>query len=48
MKVPDYVLSKFSEDEKIEMIQAVKNSANACEDWLTKKFLDVMNTYNGA
>ncbi|WP_419960525.1 aminoacyl-tRNA hydrolase [Psychrobacillus sp. BM2] len=48
MKVPDYVLSKFNEDEKIEMIQAVKNSADACEDWLTKKFLDVMNTYNGA
>ncbi len=48
MKVPDYVLSNFSEDEKIEMIHAVKNSANACEDWITKKFLDVMNTYNGA
>lgn len=48
MKVPDYVLSNFSEDEKIEMIHAVKNSANACEDWVTKKFLDVMNTYNGA
>ncbi|MGB2873789.1 aminoacyl-tRNA hydrolase [Psychrobacillus psychrotolerans] len=48
MKVPDYVLSNFSEDEKREMIHAVKNSANACEDWVTKKFLDVMNTYNGA
>lgn len=48
MKVPDYVLSNFSEDEKIEMMHAVKNSANACEDWVTKKFLDVMNTYNGA
>ena len=48
MKVPDYVLSNFSEDEKIEMIHAVKNSANACEDWVTKIFLDVMNTYNGA
>ncbi|MCK1999535.1 aminoacyl-tRNA hydrolase [Psychrobacillus psychrodurans] len=48
MKVPDYVLSKFNENEKIEMIQAVKNSADACEDWFGKKFLDVMNTYNGA
>ena len=48
MKVPDYVLSKFNENEKIEIIQAVKNSADACEDWFGKKFLDVMNTYNGA
>jgi len=48
MKVPDYVLSKFSEDEKSDMMEAINKSATACEDWLSKKFLDVMNTYNGA
>lgn len=48
MKVSDYVLSKFSEDEKPDMMEAINKSASACEDWLSKKFLDVMNTYNGA
>ena len=48
MKVPDYVLSKFSDDEKGEMGAAVKKSADACEEWLSKSFLEVMNIYNGA
>ncbi|WP_313894755.1 aminoacyl-tRNA hydrolase [Psychrobacillus sp.] len=48
MKVPDYVLSKFSDDEKIDISNAVKKSADACELWLSKSFLEVMNTYNGA
>ena len=48
MKVPDYVLSKFSDGEKDEMSAAVKKSGDACEDWLSKSFLEVMNTYNGA
>ncbi|WP_144513544.1 aminoacyl-tRNA hydrolase [Bacillus sp. FJAT-22090] len=48
MKVPDYVLSRFSDEEIAEMEAAVKKSADACEDWLTKNFLEVMNTFNGA
>lgn len=48
MKVSDYVLSRFTEDEKSDIEHAVKKSADACEDWLTKSFLEVMNTYNGA
>ena len=48
MKVPDYVLSKFTEEELPEIEAAVKNSADACEEWFTKSFLEVMNKYNGA
>lgn len=48
MKVPDYVLSRFSEEEKADVIAAVKKSADACEAWLSKSFLEVMNVYNGA
>ena len=31
MKVPDYVLSKFTEEEISDMAHAVKKSADACE-----------------
>ncbi len=48
MKVPDYVLSKFSTDEKPLMDEALKKSADACEKWLTSPFLEVMNRFNGA
>lgn len=48
MKVPDYVLSNFTEDEKPEINLAVKKSADACEQWFTKSFLEVMNVFNGA
>ncbi len=48
MKVPDYVLSKFLEEEISEIEQAVKKSADACEEWINKPFLEVMNKYNGA
>lgn len=48
IKVPDYVLSKFPDEEKSDMVHAVKKSADACEAWLSKTFLEVMNIYNGA
>ena len=48
MKVPDYVLSRFSKDEKPLMEEALKKSADACEDWLASPFLEVMNRFNGA
>ncbi|MET3700063.1 peptidyl-tRNA hydrolase [Bacillus oleivorans] len=44
--VPQYVLGKFTKDEQEMMAEAVKTSANACEAWLTKPFLQVMNEYN--
>lgn len=48
MKVPDYVLSKFTPDELPDIETAVKNSADACEEWFSKSFLEVMNKFNGA
>lgn len=48
MKVADYVLSKFSKEEQAVVDEAVKKSCDAVEAALSKKFLDVMNTFNGA
>ena len=47
MKVPDYVLSRFSEGEIPDMAQAVEKSAEASELWLSKPYLEVMNHFNG-
>jgi PTH1 family peptidyl-tRNA hydrolase len=46
MKVPDYVLGAFSEDEQSEIEGAIKQGADACEKWLTHTFLEVMNEFN--
>ncbi|OLS34171.1 aminoacyl-tRNA hydrolase [Bacillus sp. MRMR6] len=46
MKVTDYVLGHFHEEEKGLTMEAVKKSADACEAWLDKPFLQVMNEYN--
>ncbi|QGM31853.1 aminoacyl-tRNA hydrolase [Bacillus sp. N3536] len=48
MKVPDYVLSDFTKEEKIEIEIATQKSADACEQWFNKSFLEVMNIFNGA
>lgn len=48
MKVPDYVLSRFSGQEVPEMAEAVKKSAEACELWLAKPYIEVMNSFNGS
>ncbi|MDQ1143337.1 PTH1 family peptidyl-tRNA hydrolase [Bacillus sp. SORGH_AS 510] len=46
MSVPDYVLGRFRSEETPFMQEAVKKSAAACESWLEKPFLQVMNEYN--
>ncbi|MBD8071015.1 aminoacyl-tRNA hydrolase [Bacillus sp. PS06] len=46
MKVPDYVLGRFLEEEVQEVQESVKKSASACEKWLTTPFLQVMNEFN--
>ena len=48
MKVADYVLSKFSKDDQPIVQDAVKKSVDAVEASLSKKFIDVMNQFNGA
>ena len=47
MKVPDYVLQKFSNDEKPLVAEAITKSSDACEEWLKSPFLEVMNRFNG-
>ncbi|WP_338471276.1 aminoacyl-tRNA hydrolase [Niallia sp. XMNu-256] len=46
MSIVDYVLGRFSKEETEEVKIAVDKSAEACEDWIKKPFLQVMNTYN--
>lgn len=48
MKVADYVLSKFSKDDQPIVQDAINKSVDAVEVSLSKKFLDVMNQFNGA
>ncbi|KIL52515.1 aminoacyl-tRNA hydrolase [Jeotgalibacillus soli] len=47
-KVVDYVLSRFSDEDCTMMETVVKKSADACESWLEKPFLEVMNEFNGS
>jgi PTH1 family peptidyl-tRNA hydrolase len=46
MSVPDYVLGKFRKEEMDLTMEAVKRSAAACEAWLEKPFIQVMNDFN--
>lgn len=46
ISVPDYVLGKFNKEEWEEMQMMIRKSADACEEWLKKTFLEVMNLYN--
>lgn len=46
MAVVDYVLGRFTKEEQPDMMQAVKKACDACDEWLDKPFLQVMNTYN--
>ncbi|NRD77471.1 aminoacyl-tRNA hydrolase [Bacillus sp. BRMEA1] len=46
MSVPDYVLGRFRQEEYVPLQEAVKKSTDACEAWLEKPFLQVMNEYN--
>lgn len=46
MKVTDYVLGMFSEEERPEVAAAIIQAADACEKWLSSSFLEVMNEFN--
>lgn len=46
MKVPDYVLGAFSEGEQPDIEGAIKQAADACEKWVSRTFLEVMNEFN--
>src|SRR5690606_11682554 len=47
MTVPDYVLGKFHKEEWTEMQSVISKCADACEEWLEKPFIEVMNRFNG-
>lgn len=44
--ISDYVLGKFHTEERSEIDDSVKKAAEACEENLSKEFLQVMNTFN--
>ncbi|WP_102273309.1 aminoacyl-tRNA hydrolase [Cytobacillus massiliigabonensis] len=46
MKVPDYVLGRFTNEEQEVLAGVILKCANACEDWISKPFLHIMNEYN--
>lgn len=45
--VADYVLSSFTPTERPYINEAVKRGTEACDEWVTKSFLELMNRYNG-
>jgi peptidyl-tRNA hydrolase, PTH1 family len=46
MSVSNYVLSRFTSEEQPIIDEVIRKSAAACESWLTKPFLQVMNDFN--
>ncbi len=46
MKIPDYVLGDFTNDEMVNVKESINKSSSACEKWLTTPFLQVMNEFN--
>ncbi|AIF41992.1 aminoacyl-tRNA hydrolase [Virgibacillus sp. SK37] len=44
--VVDYVLGKFPKEEQDDVAASITKSADACEAWLKRPFLEVMNEYN--
>lgn len=44
--ISDYVLGKFHSEERPAIDDSIKKAADACEENLTKDFLQVMNTFN--
>ncbi|PAE22905.1 aminoacyl-tRNA hydrolase [Bacillus sp. 7894-2] len=46
MKVPDYVLGRFTKEEQAIMDETAKKCAEACEEWFKRPFLQVMNDFN--
>ena len=46
MSVTDYVLGRFFKEEQDLIAQGVNNSVHACEAWVERPFLQVMNEFN--
>ena len=46
MKVVEYVLGRFTSEEIPDVNHSIEKAADACEEWLNKPFLQIMNTFN--
>lgn len=46
MKVVDYVLGRFTSEEIPDVNHSIEKATDACEEWLNKPFLQIMNTFN--
>lgn len=46
MAISDYVLGRFADSEQEMVREAIDKSTDACEEWIKKPFLQVMNTFN--
>ena len=46
MKVVDYVLGRFTSEEIPDVNHSIEKAADACEEWINKPFLQIMNTFN--
>lgn len=46
MPVPDYVLGKFQGEDLAAAKESIQKAADACEAWMEKSFLEVMNEFN--
>jgi PTH1 family peptidyl-tRNA hydrolase len=46
MKVPDYVLGRFTKEEQEQMLEVIQRCTAACEEWISKPFLQIMNEFN--
>ncbi|WP_284140751.1 MULTISPECIES: aminoacyl-tRNA hydrolase [unclassified Virgibacillus] len=44
--VVDYVLGKFTKAEQDEVEASIQLAADACESWMERPFLEVMNEFN--
>ncbi|WP_273125236.1 aminoacyl-tRNA hydrolase [Metabacillus sp. HB246100] len=46
MKITDYVLGQFTEEDQKGMTEAIDRSSQACQKWIAQSFLQVMNEFN--
>ena len=44
--VVDYVLGSFSKEQQADVTDSITKAADACEAWLERPFIDVMNEFN--
>ncbi|WP_106495605.1 aminoacyl-tRNA hydrolase [Lentibacillus sp. Marseille-P4043] len=46
ISVVDYVLGSFPKEQQDDVTNSITKAADACETWLDKPFIDVMNDFN--